>query len=219
MLALAATGDACEGDWLMADCQTAGRGRMARLWLSPVGNLYASGLVDLRAHDPGAATLALVAAVALFDALAIWAPTIKLKWPNDVLAGRAKLSGILLERSGNAVVIGFGVNLACHPETIDRPVTSLAALGITAPEPAVFLDGLVGTFDGWLGCWRTQGLAAIRLAWLDRSFPVGAPLVVNLPDGTRLAGVFDGLTDDCALRLRLADGDRRVIHAGDVFLI
>ena len=220
MLAMAAHG-AAEGDWLIADTQTAGRGRMGRAWQSQAGNLYATGLVRLRADDPDAATLALVAAVALYDTVALWvdAAKLRLKWPNDLLSDGAKLSGILLERAGDAVVIGIGVNLAHHPETLDRPVTSLAAVGGMSPEPGIFLETLAETFARWLASWRGDGLAMMRTAWLTRAHVVGTALTANLPDGQRIDGLFDGLTEDCALQLRLADGAVRVIHAGDVFLI
>ena len=224
---VAASAGAAEGDWLIADRQTAGRGRLGRAWESRSGNVYASGLVRLQFGDPDAATLALVAAVALHDAVAFWAPAIQLKWPNDLLAGHAKLAGILLERAGDAVVVGIGVNLTHHPMTLDRPVTSLTALGIAPPEPLVFAEMLAEIFARRLDCWRSRGLSAIRKAWLDRAHPTGTALVANLPDGEAVQGLFDGLTDDCALRLRsttsfgtgLADGAVRVIHAGDVFLI
>ena len=218
---MAARGEASEGDWLIADRQTAGRGRMGRLWQSPPGNLYASGLVRLRAGDPDAATLALVAAVALYDTVTLWAEAtaLRLKWPNDLLSQGAKLSGILLERAGDAVVIGVGVNLAHHPENLERPATDLAALGVASPEPTILLEALAETFARWLARWRCDMLKVICTAWLARAHPVGSALIVNLPDGNQVNGLFDGLTDDCALRLRLADGAVRVIHAGDVFLI
>jgi BirA family transcriptional regulator, biotin operon repressor / biotin---[acetyl-CoA-carboxylase] ligase len=205
----------------MADRQTAGRGRLGRHWSSPKGNLYASTIVRLRAGDPDAATIALVAAVALFDTLAIWtsSASLQLKWPNDVLGGGTKLSGILLERHDSAVVVGFGVNLATHPEALNRPVTSLVGLGVVPPEPSVFVEALAEGFERWVALWRNEGLPTIRNAWLDRAHPVGTALIANLPDGGAVEGLFDGLTDDCALRLRLPAGDIRVIHAGDVFLI
>jgi BirA family transcriptional regulator, biotin operon repressor / biotin---[acetyl-CoA-carboxylase] ligase len=218
MLVLAKAG-AGEGDWLIAARQTAGRGRLGRGWDSPIGNLYASGLVRLRPGDPDAATLALVAAVALYDAVAIWAPAVRLKWPNDLLAGGAKLAGILLERAGDAVIIGIGVNLAHHPVGLDRPVMSIAAMGVVPPDPIAFLEPLAEVLARWVAIWRGAGLSAIRMAWLKRAHPVGTALVANLPDGESVEGLFDGLTPECALRLRLADGAVRVIHAGDVFLI
>ncbi|WP_309547085.1 biotin--[acetyl-CoA-carboxylase] ligase [Sphingomonas sp. SUN039] len=216
MLALAASGSVHEGDWLIAERQTAGRGRQGRAWVSPPGNLYASGLVELRAGDPPASTLALIAGLAVVDALGV--SGVSLKWPNDVLAGSAKLAGILLERQNDAVVIGVGANLAHLPDLPDRPTMSLAALGVTMSADTA-ISALVPAFARWLDLWRTAGLPAIRTAWLDRAHPVGTPLAAALPDGTRIEGSFDGLTPDCALQLRLADGTTRVIHAGDVFLI
>ena len=91
MIALAASG-AAEGLWLRAIEQTAGRGRLGRDWVSPPGNLYASTLVRLRALDPPAATLAMVAAVALDETLRGWGASPVIKWPNDLMIDGAKLS-------------------------------------------------------------------------------------------------------------------------------
>lgn len=219
MLALAANG-AAEGLWLRADRQTGGRGRQGRVWQSPPGNFYGSTLVRLRSGDPAAATLALVVAVALDEAVGVYAPgaDLAIKWPNDLLLGGAKLAGILLERAGDAVVIGVGVNLAHHPADLDRRVTSLAAHG-PAPDPAEFAQTLADTFARWLGRWRGEGLGVIRDAWTARAHPPGTALAVNLPDGERAEGLFERLDSDGALILRLADGRVRAIHAGDVFLI
>jgi BirA family transcriptional regulator, biotin operon repressor / biotin---[acetyl-CoA-carboxylase] ligase len=204
-----------------AERQTAGRGRMGRDWASPVGNLYASGLIHLRAGDPPAATLGFVAALALDKILSIYAPdaAFQIKWPNDVLAGGAKLSGILLERAGDAVIVGIGVNLASHPKIVGRLTTSIAELTGTAPDPATFLDYLAEAFGEIVAQWRTEGLGPILSRWQERAHPVGAPLSVSLPDGTSLEGVYEGLDPSGALKLCLADGAVRVIHAGDVFLV
>jgi BirA family transcriptional regulator, biotin operon repressor / biotin---[acetyl-CoA-carboxylase] ligase len=220
MLALAATG-AAEGSWLRADQQTGGKGRLGRQWQSPPGNLYASTLVRLRPHDPSPASLTFVVALAVDETLRLFAPdvTFSIKWPNDVLAGGAKLCGILLERADDAIVIGIGVNLAVHPHGLDRPVTSLVALGVAPPSPQIFAEALADVFARWLDQWRNAGLAAIRTAWLARAHPIGTALSVSLPDGNQMEGLFDGLDSDCALRLRLADGGVRAIHAGDTILI
>lgn len=221
VLALAA-GGAPDGLWLRAERQLAGRGRQGRDWSSPAGNLYVSTLVRLRPHDPPAATLALVAAVALAEAIRVLVPrdgpAVTIKWPNDLLLAGAKVSGILLERSGEAVVAGFGVNLAAHPDLPNRPTTSLAAHG-QAIEPATLADLLVDAFGRWLARWRSEGLAPVRAAWIAAAHPAGTALTARLPDGTAVDGLFDGLDLEGALILRLADGDRRVIHAADVFLL
>lgn len=243
MIALAATGLE-EGVWLRADRQTSGRGRQGRAWVSPPGNFYASTLVRLRPSDPPAATLALVAAVALEEVVAAYlqrlpgegrgpvsdrsqlgpglrwggVQALQLKWPNDLLIDGAKLSGVLLERAGEAVVIGFGVNLAHYPTDTDRVATSLAAHG-AAVAPEDFAETLADAFARWVERWRGEGIQVVRRRWVDRAHPTGAPLTARLPDGSAIDGLFDGLDAEGALILRLADGTRRVIHAGDVFLL
>lgn len=168
----------------------------------------------MQAEDPSAPTLALVAAVALHEVVAIYAPAAQIKWPNDLVFGGAKLAGILLERQGDAVILGFGANLAHHPDALARPATSLAALAGMAPEPGPFLEILARTFSRWLARWRREGLAGVRAAWLAAAHPLGTALSTHEGEG-----LFDGLDESGALRLRLADGTTRVIHAGDVFLI
>lgn len=210
-----------EGLWLRAERQTGGRGRQGREWHSPLGNLYASTLVRLRPGDPTAPTLALTAAVALHEVAAAYAPSaeIRIKWPNDLLVGGAKLSGILLERIEDAIIIGFGVNLAEHPEGFPRPCTSFRRILGTAPDPATFLEDLAAAFARWLGRWRSEGLAPIRLRWLAAAHPPGTALSTSTASGAWIEGLFEGLDEMGALRLRLADGTTRVIHGGDVFLI
>lgn len=212
LLARAGVG-APEGLWLRAELQTGGKGRQGRAWQSPPGNLYASTLVRLRGFEPSAPTLALVAAVALHEAASAYAPVL-IKWPNDLLAGDAKLGGILLERTGEAVVIGFGVNLAHHPSDLERPVTSLAALAGGAPAPGDFLEALAASFARWLGRWRDEGLEPVRTAWLAAAHSLGTAL--STPEGT---GWFAGLDPTGALLLDRADGSQRVVQAGDVFLV
>ena len=220
-LAALARDGAAEGLWLRAGVQAGGRGRQGRPWQSPEGNLHASTLVRLRPGDPPAPTLALLAAVALHEALCLFArgAGISIKWPNDLLAQGAKLSGILLEREGEAVVIGFGVNLAHHPEDTPRPSICLAALTGTAPDPDTFLETLAEILARWLGRWRTEGLAPVRAAWLAAAHPIGTALSTHDPGGAAIEGLFDGLDEAGALRLRLADGRVERILAGDVFLI
>lgn len=216
MLALARSG-AAEGLWLRAERQTGGRGRQGRTWSSPEGNLYISTLVRVRPGGPPAATLALVAAVALDETARVFGLAPVLKWPNDLLIDGAKLSGILLERADDAVAIGFGVNLAQHPTELDRPATSFAAHG-PAPDPEIFAETLAESFGRWLSRWR-DGIAPVRERWLARAHPAGTALTARLSDGSAVDGLFEGLNSQGALILRLADGTSRVIHAGDVFLL
>ena len=160
--------------------------------------------------------------LAVYKTLEKFAPdaAFQIKWPNDILSGAGeKLSGILLERSGDAVVIGAGINLAHYPEGQERPVTSLAALGGKAAEPQLFVECMADIFAGLLQQWRTQGIEPILDGWQQHAHPARTALQVNLPDGQSIWGEYDGLSDDGALMLRLADGSIRAIHAADVFLV
>lgn len=178
-------------------------------------------MVRLQSQDPPAATLALVAAVALQEVGEAYAATteMQLKWPNDLLAGGGKIAGILLERSADTVIIGFGVNLEHYPADTLYPAASFRALTGATPDPDDFLSHLTTTFAAWLSRWRNEGVAPVRTRWLDKAHAIGTALSVTGPNGDRVEGLFDGLTTEGALRLRLADGLVHVIHAGDVFLI
>lgn len=215
LLAQAAAG-APEGLWLRAESQTGGRGRAGRTWLSPPGNLYASTIVRLHSGEPEPATLALVAAVALEEVATAYTGDgrLQLKWPNDLMAGHAKLAGILLERAGEAVVIGFGVNLAHHPGNLERLTASFTSLGFAAPEPGVFLLDLADAFARWLARWRGEGLSPVRLRWVERAHPIGSAL-----SAAGSEGLFEGIDSSGALLLRHADGQIATIRAGDVFLL
>ncbi len=168
------------------------------------------------AGDPPAPTLALVAAVALDQLVVCYVGEdhVSLKWPNDLLVDGAKIAGILLERVDDAVVVGFGLNIAHHPDGLDRPATSLAAAGVAVPDAADILLELAESFSFWLARWRGEGLGVVRRKWLQRAHPVGTALAAG-----SVEGLFDGLDESGALRLRLADGSVHVMHAGDVFLI
>jgi BirA family biotin operon repressor/biotin-[acetyl-CoA-carboxylase] ligase len=209
-----------EGTWLVADRQRAGRGRQGREWLDAAGNFMGSTAVRLVPQDPPIPTLSLVAGLAVYEAVLPRLPEpqrLRLKWPNDLLLGRAKIAGILLERTGNSAVIGIGVNLAAAPRLPDRAAAHLASVG-PAPERDSFARELAASFDRELARWRHYGLEPIIARWLAAAHFLGSPLTVHSPDGARVSGAFDGLQPDGALRLRLADGSSRVIHAGDVAL-
>lgn len=209
-----------EGEWLVADRQTAGRGRQGRGWFDGHGNFMGSTIVRAMPGDPPAHTLSLVTGIALYEAVRPFCPDDRmpmLKWPNDLLVGGAKLSGILLESTGPAVVVGVGVNLKQAPDLPDRVTIALSAFG-PAPDRDFFAAELARNFANILQRWRTYGLEPILRQWSALATPLGTPLSVHEPGGALIAGQFDGLAEDGSLRLRLADGSSRAIHAGDVTL-
>ena len=208
---------AIEGDWLVALEQRAGKGRQGRSWVSSAGNFYGSTLVQLQQDDPPAQMLSLVAGLALIEAVDVAVPAqpLMLKWPNDLMLGNAKLAGILLERSGDRIVAGFGVNLATAPEITGRKTAALSSYANITPQ--AFAPLLAASFARIVGLWRSTDPAQFAQAWLARAHPVGTLLEVHGGPGERLSGTFDGIEPDGAMRLK-RDGMIDIIRAGDVSL-
>ncbi len=157
--------------------------------------------------------------VALHEALAALAPDsgLLLKWPNDLMAGNAKLAGILLERVGDAVIVGVGANVRHAPAVEGRATVALADLpGGADIDAATAAGALAGRFDHWLAHWRAEGFAPVRAAWLAAAHPSGTRLSVHSGAQSRLEGRFEGVAADGALLLRQDDGQIAVVHSGDV---
>lgn len=209
------------GLMVVAAEQTAGRGRSGRAWASPRGNLFASALLPPLPGLRGGAA-ALLSGLAAHDAVAPLLPdpaTLRLKWPNDLLAGGAKLGGILTEagtsRAGiDWLVAGIGLNIAAAPEAPGRAVTSVAALGGTATaEDAAqrLLDALAHR----LAHFADAGMAGLVAAWRERALPEGTAMSVHR-GGVPMTGRYAGLADDGALLLATEGGVARIV-AGEVF--
>lgn len=219
----AATGDTGPV-WIMAHAQTAGRGRRGREWISPRGNLMATLLMSPRCAPHEAALLSFVAALAVHDTLCRWiaADRVKLKWPNDTLVDRHKISGILLETASAGdrrelawLAIGIGINLVHAPTAVSYPATFVNAHG-TAPGPREALSVLASAWADRFRMWEVQGFGAIRKAWLERAAGLGTPIDVRLA-GETISGIFETICPDGALELLCPDGQRRAIAAGEVY--
>lgn len=206
---------AVEGEWLVALAQDAGKGRQGRQWQSLDGNFFGSTLVALRPGDPPAPALSLAAGLALIEGADIAAPgrALMLKWPNDLLLGGGKLGGVLLERAGDRVVAGFGVNLAAAPDLEGRSTAHLGG----AIAPKAFAPLLAASFARLLDTWRTSPPEAFARAWLARAHPLGTALTVHISKDQTISGKFAGVDPDGALRLD-AGGDVQTVRAGDVQL-
>jgi BirA family transcriptional regulator, biotin operon repressor / biotin---[acetyl-CoA-carboxylase] ligase len=213
--------------WVLAAEQTAGRGRSGRAWSSHSGNFFGSYLTVLPGSPPKAYQISLVTGVAAAEALralvyAVPNIDIRLKWPNDILAGRAKLGGILVESTqlpgGDlAAVIGIGLNLVAHPAGELRPASDFGVLGAALPVQAV-LSELNERLTHWLAIWSGgKGFADVRAAWLQLSGPPGERLMVNSGTGP-VEGFYQGLDNDGALILTDAAGIHHTYSYGDVTL-
>ena len=210
---------AVEGDWLIALHQDNGKGRHGRIWESIDGNFSGSTLIQLRPGDPPAPALALVAGLAVIEAVEMEAPgaPLMLKWPNDLMLGGAKLAGILLERSGDRVAAGIGVNLAGAPQISGRRTAALKPIKDITPQ--AFAPNLAGKFAQLVAVWRNSDPTQFAQAWMARAHPVGTPLEVHSGPGERVSGTFAGIEPDGAMRLKRDDGAIDIVRAGDVSLV
>lgn len=213
-----ARGEAPPGAVFVARVQDAGRGRAGRTWQSPAGNLHATIVLSVeRGRSP--AHLAFVAALGTLDALRRMAPSgsFALKWPNDVLCGGRKLSGVLIEAGETAWAVGVGINLAASPpdDAVRHPATNLkSATGADIPA-AEALGALCAGIEAWRRRWTDEGFGPLREAWLASAHGIGDTIAASTGRGT-VAGRFAGLDADGALLIDVA-GARRLVSAGDVF--
>ncbi len=219
-----------EGLVLAAEEQTAGRGRMGRSWLSPPrAALTFSVLVRPTGVPParrgwlpllaGVATATAVRQVCGLDAL--------LKWPNDVLLGSRKLAGILAEQSGDAVVIGIGVNVSASRADLplvgpaSLPATSLLLEGSASLDRGLLLGRILAEAERWYLAWRgthppgDPQAAGLRAAYLRLCATTGRDVRVELPAGKVTYGTATGIDADGRLVVSTPDGEV-TIGAGDV---
>ena len=212
---------------LVADCQTAGRGRRGRQWQSwPDGSLTFSLLWRFAAGTPAPAGLSLAAGLAVARTLErIGVPGVQLKWPNDVLVNGEKLVGILVELQpardrSLAAVIGIGINLSLPPGAQvehHAGVTDLArALESPPPSRPALLAHLLSELQQLLDLYAVAGFAALKSAWEQRNAFAELPVRIS-GEHAAVDGICRGVDDDGALLLDTADGTQRIL-AGDVSL-
>ena len=219
--------------WFVTSEQTAGRGRRHRPWIAPRGNLASSILEVIDISPAVAATLGFAAGLALETALrkisieaslrSAGSDDMKftLKWPNDVLAGRQKLAGILLEAEAVAddrlaVVVGIGTNVVAAPLGTPTPATSLTALGVHVGAEELFAE-LSDSWAEFRGIWdRGRGFGEIRKLWLERAAGLGQPVAIHA-GASIVEGIFDSIDEVGCLMVRTAEGKRVPISAGDVY--
>jgi len=213
--------------WVVADEQMAGRARRGRNWISTAGNFYATlVLVDDFGPDQ-AATLGFVAGISLMEALdqlvpqsVLAAHPIQLKWPNDVLADGAKLTGMLLEYmhlggKRNGILIGIGINVILAPAGLPYAATSLRQIGADCSPADVFRALSHAWVDNYSLWARGANLDAIRSSWLQYAAGVGQKVCITV-NGVVMSGIFETIDSNCHFILRKDNGQKISIPAGDV---
>lgn len=208
--------DPVAGTLVVADHQTAGRGRLDRTWETPPGTaLTFSAVVDPRLDDGAWPLLPLATALAVADGVRrATGLELGLKWPNDLLVGEEKVAGILLERVTAAgrplAVIGIGVNVGMDADQLPVPTaTSLALAGADADRTAV-LGGIAQALAAGMAALRADP-AGMLASYRAACRTLGREVTVHLPDGSEHRGTATDVDDHG----RLVVGDR-VVGAGDV---
>lgn len=207
---------------LVTENQTAGRGRLDRTWSAPAGSALAiSVLLRALPADPTArGWIPLLAGVAMADAIATQLPDrhVAIKWPNDVLVEDRKICGILAESSGEAVVVGAGVNTAMTAQQLPvTTATSFAVAGGMVDEDRLVADYLRG-LEFQLAALTETGDAVgsgLHAAVAARCSTIGRRVRVSMPGDQTLEGVATGLDADGRL-LVAVDGAVQAVSAGDV---
>ena len=217
-----------EGAVLVAEEQNAGRGRLGRTWVSPPRAALTFSVL-LRPTVPRAVLgwLPLLAGVAVAAAVRdVAAVDAELKWPNDVLAGPAKLAGILAEAAGDAVVIGIGVNVSTGPGELPPPgpgalpATSLRLQGSLNLDRdrllAGILAGLERRYRTWSGVLGDSERSGLRAEYTGLCATLGRRVRVELPGGRLLDGLAAGLDADGRLLVSMPPGPDLRVAAGDI---
>ena len=210
--------------WIVADEQTAGRGRRGRPWISPRGNLHTSALTIDPCPRALAAQLGFVAGVALARAVSdLGATNVGLKWPNDLMSRGAKCAGVLIEGFGlgsgrTACVVGIGVNCAHAPEGLGYETSCLTRAGGQAVAPGELFERLIQRFDDALNEWRAgRAFDRIRAGWLDYAVGLGERIAIQNGAGQR-EGVFEGI-DSAGRLLMHSEHGLDAVEAADVWIL
>lgn len=224
-LARLASEGVAEGLSIVADEQTAGRGRLQRPWSSPKGaGLYFSILLRPAVPQNYWPLITFMAALAAGDALreASGVAT-DIKWPNDLLSGERKICGILAEAidtpAGRAVILGIGINLTqnAFPPELATVATSVSEAIGRSPDREQILAALLDALSRWYSLLEEP--AQIVDAWTTRSsYAIGKLVQVSNGDDV-WQGTTCGIEPDGALRLRTPSGEIKLVRAGDVYSI
>ena len=227
-LARLASEGAEEGLSVVADEQTAGRGRLQRAWSSPKGaGLYFSILLRPTMPANHWPLITFMAALAVGDALSeAGGVETDIKWPNDLLSGERKICGILAEAIetpvGRAVIVGIGINLtpAAFPAELTDVATSVSQASGREPEREAIIAALLRALSRWYSLLSEPGGSEkIVAAWSSRSSYATGKLV-QVSNGDEVwQGITCGVEHDGALRLETGNGEMKLVRAGDVYSV
>jgi len=216
-----------EGEVVIADSQSRGRGRLGRTWQSPPGrNIYVSVILRPSIRPADSPLITLTAGVAVAEALSAYcADAVTLKWPNDVMIRGKKICGMLAEMKLRGaeidfIVVGIGININMKKADFDEPFKTATSLRIELDRDVSRADvtvKLLGSFEKWYGVLMKEGFAPVREKWISLSGILGREIHVHSGDKIE-KGRAAGFDEDGALLLLDEAGRTRRIISGDVVL-
>ena len=210
-----------DGEIILADSQSAGKGRESRVWTSPVGNLYFSLILQPKISAQKIPQISFVAITALrlmVEGL-VANQKVQNKWPNDLLIDGKKVAGLLLEskisgQNCEFVILGIGLNIASNPYSTIFPANNLKEFGIELTAQDV-LKKFLNEFEKIYENWLAYGFDGVRKLWLQKSYRLREEISVK-NNGEQISGIFADLDGEGNLILKTKDGEKTIL-AADIF--
>lgn len=223
-----------QGTVVLADRQTAGRGRLQRSWFSPPdANIYGSLIFSFTGHFRSLGWIPLMAGMAIAQAIEdSTSIDISLKWPNDILIDEKKIGGILCESfkrtsSETCVVIGFGINVnlseSAFPKELEQMASSLQMYAKHPLDRVQLIQAIILSLEQGWETLNTQGASGCQLTYSAHCSTLGKQIVAQFPDGTTLEGLAQSIGEHGQLQMIPSTSDLKGqsakivdIHAGDI---
>lgn len=208
---------------VIADKQTASRGRYGRIWESIYGNLHFSILISNVPNIANIHEICFVTSLAVYDAVLALLPketdlSLRIKWPNDIMINNAKLSGILVEQckanGSDYVIIGIGLNLVDSPKDLDRQVVSLKSVG-SEIDKFKMLDSIINAFELHYSHWLNEGFKKTRISWLQAAYNLNSLIHISTRH-EKISGIFQSIDLTGNIILKNTNGHSAIIKISDV---
>lgn len=205
-----------EGAVVLADRQTAGRGRLGKNWYSPDGGLWMSVIL----RPPEMSLMSVIGGIAICEALSCYGVLAVIKWPNDILLNEKKIAGILTEIIDDSVILGIGINLNIRtfPEELQGIASSVFLETKKHFGKEMIYQTLCTELDYCYMLLRNQEIPHILMKWRNYTTMLGRDVIIELPDNKMMTGRVLDISNDGSLIMRLPTGKVERILAGEVRL-
>lgn len=202
-----------EGTIVLADRQTAGKGRLGKSWYSPDGGLWMSVIL----HPPQIALISVITGIAICESLSCYGVLAFIKWPNDILLNGKKIAGILTEIIGNVVILGIGINLNIRtfPEELKDYASSVFLETKKHLGKEMIYQTLCTELNYVYMLLKNKEVPHILMKWRNYTTMLGRDVIIELPDKKMMTGRVLDIANNGSLIIRLPTGKVERILAGE----